>query len=142
MAMWADSYKPRHMEYQLNISHDTCVTWTSLCRQIAFHYMIEKAEKLGGEGVEVEMDESKLNNGKQNTSTVQLKDIWVLSGYERGSGKVFMVPMKNRTRENFMEIIQEFIKSGTKIISDCWAAYRTHPNERLHLEMVHFNKFI
>ena len=47
----------------------------------------------------------------------------MFGGYERGTGRTFMVPVEDRSTETLLPIIQESIKPGTIIFSDCWRAY-------------------
>jgi transposase-like protein len=53
----------------------------------------------------------------------------VFGGVERGSGKTFLVTVPDRTAETLIAVIKDWIESGTTVISDCWAAYRTVGNE-------------
>ena len=36
----------------------------------------------------------------------------------------FLVPVPDRTADTFMTVIDAWIEPGTRVISDCWAAYR------------------
>jgi len=46
-----------------------------------------------------------------------------------GSSKTFLVPVTDRTVDTLVTIIKNWIEPGTRIISDCWAAYRTRSDE-------------
>jgi len=64
---------------------------------------------------------------------------WVFGGYERGSGKVFMVIVENRTAETLLRCIEKYIEKGTTIYSDCWKGYQCiydHPHYQ-HLTVNH-----
>jgi transposase-like protein len=43
---------------------------------------------------------------------------------ERESGETVLVPVPDRTSDNLMAIIRDWIEPGTTVISDSWAAYR------------------
>ncbi|GFV21207.1 DDE_Tnp_IS1595 domain-containing protein [Trichonephila clavipes] len=55
----------------------------------------------------------------------QIGGQWVFGGVERGTRKMFLVAVHNRTKETLMGLIQEWIKPGTTIYSDCWKSYAT-----------------
>jgi len=74
---------------------------------------------LGGIGEVVEIDESKFGRRKSHRGH-QVEGQWVFGGYERGSGDCFLIPVEGRSAETLVRIIEEWIKPGTMIISDCW----------------------
>ena len=84
--------------------------------------MLMNSEPLGGDGCIVEIDESKFGKRKYHRGK-HVEGQWVFGGYERGSGRVFMVPVEDRGRDTLLPIIKEWIKPGTTIISDCWKSY-------------------
>lgn len=84
--------------------------------------MIDNMEPIGGPGKIVEIDESKFGKRKYHKGH-RVKGQWVFGGYERGSGRVFAVPVKNRKRRTLIPIIKRWILPGTEIQSDCWKAY-------------------
>ena len=46
---------------------------------------------------------------------------WVFSGYERGTGRTFVVPVEDRATDTL--IIKKWIQPGTIFYSDCWGVY-------------------
>ncbi|KAK9711734.1 ISXO2-like transposase domain [Popillia japonica] len=81
-----------------------------------------KPTKLGGPGIVVEIDESKIGRRKYHKGH-RIEGQWVFGGFERGTGRVFMVPVEQRDAGTLLPIIKQWIKPGTTIISDCWKAY-------------------
>jgi len=62
----------------------------------------------------------------------------VFGGYERGTGRIFMVPVEDRSTDTLLQIIKEWIKPGTTIFSDCWRAYNCLETEGFkHLTVNH-----
>ena len=61
---------------------------------------------------------------KNNCSTPR-EGQWVLGGVERDSNprRFFFIPVDRRNAATLLPIIQEYILPGTRIITDCWAAY-------------------
>ena len=84
---------------------------------------MSKSEQIGGNGVEVEIDESKFGKRKYHKGH-RVEGQWVFGGREKyDKSKVFMVPVKNRKQCTLIPIIQKWIKAGSIIHSDCWKAY-------------------
>ncbi|GFT33217.1 DDE_Tnp_IS1595 domain-containing protein [Trichonephila clavipes] len=46
-------------------------------------------------------------------------------GVERGTGKMFLNAVHDRTKETLIGLIQEGIKTGTTVYFDCSKAYET-----------------
>ena len=59
----------------------------------------------------------KYNRGRQ------VDGQWVFGGIERGTTKAFMLVVPDRTRATLLPIIQQYVRPGTTIMSDEWAAY-------------------
>ncbi|CAC5386090.1 unnamed protein product [Mytilus coruscus] len=80
------------------------------------------SEKIGGDSVFVEIDESKFGKRKYHKGC-QVEGQWVFGGIERDSKKSFFATVENRTKETLLKLIKDNIKPGTTIISDCWKVY-------------------
>lgn len=79
---------------------------------------------LGGEGREVELDETHLYKRKYHKGRVLAsQDIWVFGIYERGTKKVFLQSVNKRDAETLYEIVHNHVAPGTKIYTDGWAGY-------------------
>ena len=61
-----------------------------------------------------------LNLGKEN---IIRGGKWVLGGICRETGDCFFIPVDTRDSETLLPLIKDHIRTGTHIISDCWAAY-------------------
>lgn len=79
---------------------------------------------IGGHGKIVEIDESKFGKRKYNRGH-HIEGQWVFGGVERESNKFFLIPVEQRDKATLLPIIKKYILSGSTIISDCWAAYKT-----------------
>ena len=85
--------------------------------------MLENSEKIGGNGVEVEIDKSKFGKRKYYRGH-RVEGQWVFGGREKyNKRKVFMIPVENRKEETLIPIIQQWIHPGSIIHSDCWKSY-------------------
>ncbi|KAK9744526.1 ISXO2-like transposase domain [Popillia japonica] len=107
---------------ELKLSQRTAVDWASFCREVCLEFFMYKPTKLGGPGIVVEIDESKFGRRKYHKGH-RIEGQWVFGGFERGTGRVFMVPVEQRDAGTLLPIIKQWIKPGTTIISDCWKAY-------------------
>ena len=97
--------------------------WTNFFRECCLTIMLENSEKIGGNGVEVEIDESKFGKRKYYRGH-QVEGQWVFGGSEKyNKRKVFMIPVANRKQETLIPIIQQWIHPGSIIDSDCWKSY-------------------
>lgn len=96
---------------------------------------------IGGEGMVVEIDEAKIGKRKYNRGR-EISGTWIF-GFERHTGKVFIVPVPNRTRETLLNVIKQWILPGTTIMSDMWRAYDCLNNEGFtHLRVNHSLNFV
>ena len=100
---------------------------------------------IGGEGIEVEIDESKIGKRMYNRGH-RVVGFWVFGGVERTPDrKFFMIPVEDRSRATLLPIIQQYIKPGSIIISDCWAAYNdigVLPEGYTHRTVNHSKEFV
>lgn len=78
---------------------------------------------LGGEGIIVEIDESKFGKRKYNNGH-PVEGVWVVGGVERtAQRKCFMVTVPNRNSETMETIITNHVLPGSIIHTDFWRAY-------------------
>ena len=76
---------------------------------------------IGGPGKEVEIDESKFGKRKYNRGRA-VEGHWVFGGMERGGGDRFLVEVAKRDAATFLPIIAQYVRPGTVVYSDEWAA--------------------
>jgi len=90
---------------------------------------------IGGEGIIVEVDESKFGKRKYNRGH-QVEGVWVLGGVERTSKRLmFAQIVEKRDRKTLMEVLSRHIASGSIVHTDLWKAYSTMEEE---LDVKHF----
>ncbi|KAG8232987.1 hypothetical protein J437_LFUL012634 [Ladona fulva] len=99
--------------------------------------------KIGGEGLTVEVDETLLGRRKSCVGR-PLMGQWVLGGIERGSRKVFLTVIPNRTADTLAQHIRRNISPGTTIITDCWKGYGflSKDPDFNHLTVNHAENFV
>ena len=84
--------------------------------QACGEYLERVSEPLGGPGTIVEIDEAKFGRWKYR----YVDRHWVLGGIERGTDKMFLVPVPQRDSGTLIPIVQQYVRRGT---TDMWKAY-------------------
>jgi len=143
-AIWLVYPHPRTMFIcrELSISKKSVIDWSSFCREVCIFWLEQRSEILGGPGVVVEIDEAKIGHRKYNRGR-WIDGIWVFGGFERGTERTFLVPVPTRDSATLLGIIQNWIRPGTTIMSDCWRAYDCLSNEGfVHQRVNHSQNFV
>jgi hypothetical protein len=83
------------LELQVEIAKQTAVNWASFCREVIYNALILNKQKLGGPGIEVEIDESKFGCRKYYKGH-RFEGQWVFGMFERGTGRIVMIPVEKR----------------------------------------------
>ncbi|XP_025264891.1 uncharacterized protein LOC112638075 [Camponotus floridanus] len=137
--------RPPRFEFfkqELQLSDKTIVDWSSFCREVCVMWLEAQQNPIGGKGIVVEIDEAKIGKRKYNRGRL-VTGKWIFGGFERGTGKAFIVPVKNRTAETLLSVIKQWILPKTTIISDMWRAYDCLNNEGfIHLTVNHSMNFV
>ncbi|CEP16296.1 hypothetical protein [Parasitella parasitica] len=93
--------------------------------KMVYHDLCQDDMRIGGEGVVVEIDESKFGKRKYNRERC-VEGIWVVGGIERTKQRrCFMKVAENRNALALNEIIRRHILPGSIVHTDCWRAYRS-----------------
>src|SRR6056300_215572 len=107
-----EKYKIMQM---VGISASTASLWLKCFRQLLAHMVVETQDcTIGGEGVIVQIDESKFGKRKYNRGH-RVNGTWVFGGVEKNAGawgnnKFFAIAVPDRTRETLVPIIQRYLK--------------------------------
>ena len=115
------------------VSKPTVVQWHAYFREICVNWWFrqwvdENGEdnRLGGDGVVVEIDEIHLCTRKYNRGRIlRTQHEWAFGGYERGTGRVFVARVAHKDAQTLIPILKRFVRPGTTIYSDGWLAYRS-----------------
>ncbi|XP_065658848.1 uncharacterized protein LOC136083381 [Hydra vulgaris] len=75
-----------------------------------------------GSGRVVEIDESLFTRRKKNRGKI-VEEQWIFSGYDVTTKKALPIPVERRDVATLIPIIMQWIRPGTVIWSDMWAAY-------------------
>ncbi|KCZ80316.1 hypothetical protein H312_02284 [Anncaliia algerae PRA339] len=84
--------------------------------------------KIGGEKIIVEIDESKLGKVRYNKGH-RVDGVWIFGMVERTiARKIVLVKVYNRKKETLEEFAFKYINWGSIIHSDCWKTYNNFKN--------------
>ena len=123
MYLWSQGFSIHEIIHELKLSKKTCIEWTVFFREACLTMMVEHSEPIGGNGIEVEIDESKFGKRKYYRGH-RVEGQWIFGGREKyNKKKVFMIPVHNRKQNTLIPLIQKWIQPGSIIHSDCWKSY-------------------
>ena len=126
----------------LGLSSATVTDWLNFCREVCMVCIQGASRRIGGFGTIVEIDESKFIKRKYHRGKAKVCEEWVLGGVCRETGECFMVIVPNRTRQTLQKHIKRYVKEGSVIITDCWAAYNDLSdmvnNQHESMDYVHY----
>lgn len=121
--LWSQGFSPSEIKHELKVSNKTVTEWTNFFRESCIYSVMENSAAIGGNGIEVEIDESKFGKRKYHRGH-RVEGQWVFGGREKYNKKqIFMIPVHNRKESTLIPIIKKWIKPGSIIHSDCWKAY-------------------
>lgn len=109
----------------LGIGSETMCSWTKYIRQLLADNVEFEDVVIGGKGIIVEIDETKLGKRKYNKGH-WVEGVWVLVGVERTPEKrIFAIEVPDRSAETLLTIIQTHVKEGSIINTDGWRSYES-----------------
>ena len=111
------------IQYEHHFSDHTIADWDMFCGETLLVYLEGSSEKIGSPNKKVEIDESKFGLRKYHKGH-PVRGQWVFDEVECGSGRTFLVPVPDRTVNTLKNVTHAWLKPGTTLISDFWAAYR------------------
>ena len=97
-------------------------------RDLVTSSLDEEDQMIGGPGVIVEVDETKLGKRKYHRGH-RVDGVWVLVGIERTEArKVFLVPVEDRTALTLTNLISKHVHPESILYTDCWKGYSSIQN--------------
>lgn len=121
--LWTNKIPPTVMKSMTGIAIQTVVDMRKYFRQLVGAHLEDLHDQIGGEGIVVELDESKLGKRKYHRGH-RVDGVWVLGGVERTTAKrAFMVTVPDRTAQTLQNIILQHVRPGSTIHTDLWRGY-------------------
>ena len=62
--LWSQAFSLNEIIHELNISNKTAIEWCTFFHECCISRIIDNSQQIGGNGVEVEIDESKFGKRK------------------------------------------------------------------------------
>jgi IS1 family transposase len=98
-------------------------------RQLVASSLTNDDQTIGGEGFEVEIDETKLGNRKYNRGH-RVEGVWILGGVERTSQrKIFLEEVEDRSAATLLQVISRHVLPGSIVMTDMWRGYSSLTRE-------------
>lgn len=138
--------KSSYTTIQLMTHHSskTITRYMNFFRELVISTLEDDDQMIGGEGVIVEIDESKFGKNKYHRGR-PIDGVWVVGGIERTSEKrCFLKVVHNRTAETLHDIISRHVAPGSIVYTDLWRGYTgiSELNNITHRTVNHSQHFV
>jgi transposase-like protein len=121
--LWLQQLKVTSIQSMTGHSKDTITAYVKYYRQLVMETLDDMDMMIGGPGIEVEIDESKLGKRKYHRGH-RVEGVWVLGGVERTDDrKMFLSSVPDRSTETLMNIIVRHVHPDAIILTDLWRGY-------------------
>lgn len=121
--LWLSGATTTTARLQSGLDNETISNYYSHFRQLVGSSITEQDTVIGGPGVVIEIDETKLGKRKYNRGH-RVDGVWVLAGIERTeAARTFLVPLPDRKGETLLNFISKHVLPGSIIHTDCWRGY-------------------
>ena len=142
---WVHEYSCDLAAHECNVNLMTITNFYQACRQAAtFWLQTEGQDPIGGNGYNVEIDETLMSKRKNHAGRV-LQEIWIFGGICRETHERFAIQVQARDAATLLPIIQSMILPGSIIHSDGWSAYNgidQLPEGYTHFVVNHTTNFV
>lgn len=120
---WLNKATQKQCMNETGCSSKTVTQFYKHFRKLVGSTLEENDDLIGGEGIEVQIDETKLGKRKYNRGH-RVDGVWILAGVEKTvERKVFLVHVPDRTSNTLLEIIKNRVRPGSIIITDMFRSY-------------------
>jgi hypothetical protein len=142
--MWCMDAHSKTIQGYLKMSPKTVSAMQGYCRQLVADALDHEDLRIGGPGVIVELDETKIGKPKNNRGRA-VEGFWAVGGIERSDERrAFVVEVEDRTTETLMRIVQTYVRQGSIVHTDCWAGYHAlgQNSHYTHFSVNHSRNFV
>jgi hypothetical protein len=120
---WLGGSRHKEIMRYTGASDKTVTAYLNYFRQLVSSSINDDDTKIGGEGVTVEVDESKFGKRKYNHGH-HVEGVWVVGGVERTTErKIFAVTVHDRSAQTLRDILLRHVLPGTTVLTDMWKGY-------------------
>src|SRR5215813_11075282 len=104
-------------------SKQSIANFISLFRQVVATSLERDDTIIGGEGITVEIDESKFGKRKYNRGH-RVEGVWVIGGVERTANRLmFAEVVEQRDAVTLLDVISRHVAAGSIVHTDLWRGY-------------------
>jgi transposase-like protein len=104
-------------------SPNTITNHMKYLRELIIDTLEDESEKIGGNDIIVEIDESKFGRRKYHRGK-RVEGVWVIGGVEKTEDKrCFLKVVEKRNHETIKELIERYVEKGSIVRTDCWKGY-------------------
>jgi transposase-like protein len=104
-------------------SNPTITHFMKYYRELVSRALYDDDALVGGDGIIVEVDESKFGKRKYNRGH-HVDGAWVVGGVERTSERnVFVEIVEDRSSETLLGVLSRHVRPGSVVYSDMWRGY-------------------
>lgn len=122
--MWLSGATYSVIMNQTGKASPTVTRWIRLFKRVVQLDLDDEDNMIGGEGIIVEVDESKFGKRKYNRGH-RVEGVWVVGGVERTEARgLFAVTVRNRNAQTLKDVIEAHVLPGSIVYTDCWRGYR------------------
>jgi transposase-like protein len=121
--LWLSGISHQSTMTLLGHSPNTVTVFFKHFRKLVSSALTEEDQVIGGPGIIVEVDETKLGKRKYQRGH-RVEGCWVVVGIERTpEAKVFLVPVEERSSETLTSILRRYVAPHSIVYTDCWKGY-------------------
>uniref|UniRef100_A0A5S6QPC0 ISXO2-like transposase domain-containing protein n=1 Tax=Trichuris muris TaxID=70415 RepID=A0A5S6QPC0_TRIMR len=117
---WSRGYtRKAFCSRELGMSGNCAVGLQKRMREVTAEWLLRNPLVIGGPGLTVEVDETAFSKRKYQLGRMYPTQ-WVLGGVCRETGKCFLVPVANRSRQTLIPLIRRYVRPGSTVVNDEW----------------------
>ena len=141
--LWLKKYNMNQMAELMGLSRQTISHLFKCFKEVIVPRYYNHLQPVGGEGIIVEIDESKFGKRKYHRGH-RVDGVWVLGLVEWTlERKIVLLPLENRKEETLTPLIEKYVHPHSYIYTDGWAAYRNlSASFSQHLSVNHSLHFV
>lgn len=132
--LWLTKCTTQTIQMHSGHCRKTIAAYKVYFRQLISNMIESDDEIIGGEGIIIEVDETKIGKRKNNRGHI-VEGAWVIVGVERTTDRlVFAEVVENRDAETIKKLFIKHVANGSILYTDEWKAYK---NIALELGLEH-----
>lgn len=122
--LWLSGSSSKVIKNLTGHSQHTITDFISFYDQLVASNIDADDTRIGGQGIIVEIDESKMGKRKYNRGH-RVDGVWIVGGVERTTERrCFALSVMDRTAETLRAIISSHVNPGSIVYTDMWRGYQ------------------